>query len=224
MRISKVHILLLLLLLAVACRGPRKISRDDMVDIMVQMLIQDQQLKQDPKLRSQYDTTLVYEGIFQAHGYDTDDFRYSLSYYLEDASRMEKIMGEVADILQRQSKEVGKQIELDRWRSRMLAIYQQKPDTLFPRFIRAVDTLQVRFEDDSIWFRKPLDSLAILPPQDTLKAVPDSTELSPQESPKAERKNPKVEGRILKDANKTPDFKRQAPAGKRRSGRNTRRK
>lgn len=161
---GKFHILLLLALLAVSCWGPRKISRDDMVDIVVDMLIQDQLLKQDPKLRTQNDSTLVYEGIFRAYGYDTDDFRYSLAYYLEDASRMEKIMGDAADILAKRAQETSRQIDLDKWRKKMLAMYAMQPDTSYPRpGVRPVDTLRVRFDHDSVWFHRQLDSLDLLP-------------------------------------------------------------
>ena len=82
--------IVLVLMLAVSC-GPRKIPRDDMEKIMADILLQDQQIKQDHKLRKEADTTLVYEGIFEAYDYDTDDFLYSLEYYLEDPARMEKL-------------------------------------------------------------------------------------------------------------------------------------
>ena len=161
---GRVHILLLLALLAVSCGGPRKIPRDDMVDIVVDMLIQDQQLKQDPKLRVQNDSTLVYEGIFQAYGYDTDDFRYSLYYYLEDPSRMEKIMGDAAGILSKMAQATAREIDLEKWRQKMMALYAMQPDTSYPRpSVRPVDTLPVRFDHDSVWIHRQVDSLTLLP-------------------------------------------------------------
>ena len=174
MHLGKLHILLLLLLLAVSCKGPHKIPRQDMVDIMVDMLIQDQQLKQDLSRRNKMDSTLVYEGIFQAYGYDTDDFRYSVAYYLEDPSRMEKIMNEVGNVLTRQSKETAQGIKLDKWRNDLMRIYLQKPDTTAPRpRVRAVDTLKVRFDADSVWMERPVDSLQLVP-KDSLLFVTDS--------------------------------------------------
>ena len=153
------HIVLVLLLVA-SC-GPRKISREDMEHIMEDILLQDQQIKQDWKLRKVADTTLVYEGIFEAYGYDTDDFLYSLEYYLSDPARMEKIMGQVAENLEAKSKELGKEIDLDHWRERYLRIYSMVADTSSlpqPRK-RARDSLHVRFDADSVWFYHPADSL-----------------------------------------------------------------
>ena len=54
--------IVLVLVMAAAC-GPHRIPRDDMEDILYRMLVQDQQIRQDPQLRKQADTMLVYEGI-----------------------------------------------------------------------------------------------------------------------------------------------------------------
>ena len=177
------YLVLLAVLLVSAC-GPRKISRDEMQDIIYEMLIQDQQIKINRDLKTQADTSLVYEGIFNAYGYDTDDFIYSLSHYLEDASDMEKIMGKVAERLEKDTKAVGKELDLIHWRERMLAIYNMQPDTTLPRPRPSVmDSLPLRFSKDSVWldtlFRHPadtsaavVDSLAV--PADSLAAQADS--------------------------------------------------
>ena len=177
------YLVLLAVLLVSAC-GPRKISRDEMQDIIYEMLIQDQQIKINRDLKTQADTSLVYEGIFNAYGYDTDDFIYSLSHYLEDASDMEKIMGKVAERLEKDAKAVGKELDLIHWRERMLAIYNMQPDTTLPRPRPSVmDSLPLRFSKDSVWldtlFRHPadtsaavVDSLAV--PADSLAAQADS--------------------------------------------------
>ncbi|MCR4844417.1 MAG: DUF4296 domain-containing protein [Bacteroidales bacterium] len=151
--------IVLLFLLAVSC-GPRKISRDDMERIMTDILVQDQQIKQDRNLKKQADTSLVYEGILDSYGYDTDDFLYSLEYYLSDPSRMEKIMGDVAEKLEAETKVVAGEIEREQWRARFMRIYAQRPDTTLPRpRVRAADTLSVRFDADSVWFHHPTDTL-----------------------------------------------------------------
>lgn len=150
---NTLHIVLLLCLVAVSC-GPRRIARGDMENIMTDILIQDQQIKSDRSLRQAADTSLVYEGIFEAYGYDTDDFLYSMEYYLQDPSRMEKIMGKVADKLEAEVKVAEKEVELENWRRRLMDIYRQKVDTTrLPRpRTRSVDTLHVRFDADSVWF------------------------------------------------------------------------
>lgn len=170
------YLVLLAVLLVSAC-GPRKIPKDEMEDILCEMLLQDQQIKINRELKPRADTTLVYEGIFQAYGYDTDDFIYSLSYYLEDASRMEKIMGNVAERLEKEAKAVGKELDHIRWREKMMSIYAMQPDTSLPRPRPSfLDSLPLRFSNDSIWmdtlFRHPADTLAA--PADSLAAPSDS--------------------------------------------------
>ena len=177
------YLVLLAVLLVSAC-GPRKISRDEMQDIIYEMLLQDQQIKINRDLKLQADTSLVYEGIFNAYGYDTDDFIYSLSHYLEDASDMEKIMGKVAERLEKDTKAVGKELDLIHWRERMLAIYNMQPDTTLPRPRPSVlDSLPLRFSKDSVWldtlFRHPADTSAAVVdslsvPADSLAAQADS--------------------------------------------------
>lgn len=145
--------IVLVLAVAASC-GPRKIPRSDMERIMADILIQDQQIKSDGTLRRQADTSLVYEGIFESYGYNTDDYLYSVEYYLQDPARMEKIMGKVADRLESEIKVVEKEVELENWRRRLMDIYRQKVDTTrLPRpRTRPVDTLHVRFDADSVWF------------------------------------------------------------------------
>lgn len=166
------HIALAVLLVA-AC-GPHRIPRDDMEDILYRMLVQDQQLKQDMQLRKQADTSLVYEGIFEAYGFTTDDFLYSLEYYLEEPARMEKVMEKVADRLGAEAKVLQKEIDLDNWRAKMLRIYKMEPDTTWPKPpVRPVDTLLVRMGKDTVQLVLPSDSLPEYP-QDSLLFVRDS--------------------------------------------------
>ena len=149
----KVLHIALALLLAVSCRGPRIIEREDMEAIYYEMFPQDQQLRMNHVSRRQTDTTLVYEGIFRAHGYNTDDYLYSVEYYLTEPERMVKVMSHVAERLERESREVKKEIRFNEWRDKLLAIYRKQPDTTLPHpRVRPVDTLHVRFENDSLLF------------------------------------------------------------------------
>ena len=178
------YLVVLLAVLLVSACGPRKIPKDEMQDIIYEMLLQDQQIKINRDLKPQADTSLVYEGIFNAYGYDTDDFIYSLTHYLEDASDMEKIMGNVAERLEKEAKAVGKELDLIHWRERMLAIYAMQPDTTLPRPRPSVmDSLPLRFSKDSIWldtlFRHPVDTAAA--PADSL-AVPADSLAAPVDS------------------------------------------
>ena len=143
----------LFVLLAAAC-GPRVIKNGKMERIIADMLVQDQQIKMDFAFRKEADTCLVYEGIFEKYGYTTDDFLLSVRHYLSDASRMEKIMGNVAADLEARAKEVKAMIDLEEWRKGYLRIHSLPVDTThFPKpRPQAVDSLCVRFQGDTIYF------------------------------------------------------------------------
>lgn len=193
----------LVLLLALACQGPRTIPRDQMEDILYDILVQDQQVKRNRALRQQADTSQVYAGIFQAHGYQLEDFRHSLSVYLEDPAHMEKMMAAVAERLEKNSKEAQQEVNLQQWRRKLMRIYDMQPDTAWPRQTdRLVDTLRIRFAGDSIWMHQPLDSLDLIP-RDSLFFLPDCLQLfrhvdtlavkdSIPAAPEAEKEKPKL--------------------------------
>ena len=138
--------------LAVSChRGPRRIPRGDMEDIMMQVLLQDQYLKQHSELRRQADTMLVYEGVFESFGYNTDDFLVSLEYYLADPARMEKMMEKVEKRLMVKVQELEKEVQDEAWRKNFLHIWSLTPDkTRLPQPSSAGDTLYIQFSRDSL--------------------------------------------------------------------------
>ena len=162
-RLSHIVFVVLLLLALQAC-GPKRISKGDMEEIFYLMFLQDQKIKQDRTLKQMADTTLVYAGILESKGYDTDDYLYSLHEYLAEPEKMEKIMGNVAERLEKELKVVRSEVEVEKWRDKMLSIYKKKIDTTkFPKpRIRPVDTLKVRFDGDSAYMYKEIDSLKLI--------------------------------------------------------------
>ena len=150
---KKFLLLMVPFVLAVSChRGPERIPRDEMEEIMHEILLQDQYLKVTSAPKRLVDTTLVYEGIFEQYGYDTDDFLMSLEYYLEDPSRMEKLMEKVEDRLNKESKAVAEELKAQNWRNDFMRIYKLRPDsTHLPQpSPGAIDTLYVQFNSDSL--------------------------------------------------------------------------
>ena len=88
-RLSHIVFVVLLLLALQAC-GPKRISKGDMEEIFYLMFLQDQKIKQDRTLKQMADTTLVYAGILESKGYDTDDSLYSLHEYLAEPEPIKK--------------------------------------------------------------------------------------------------------------------------------------
>ena len=150
---KKFLLLMVPFVLAVSChRGPERIPRDEMEEIMHEILLQDQYLKVTSAPKRLVDTTLVYEGIFEQYGYDTDDFLMSLEYYLEDPSRMEKLMEKVEDRLNKEAKGVAEELKAQNWRNDFMRIYNLRPDAhhLPQPSPGAIDTLYVQFNSDSL--------------------------------------------------------------------------
>jgi hypothetical protein len=150
---KKFLLLMVPFVLAVSChRGPERIPRDEMEEIMHEILLQDQYLKVTSAPKRLVDTTLVYEGIFEQYGYDTDDFLLSLEYYLEDPSRMEKLMEKVEDRLNKEAKGVAEELKAQNWRNDFMRIYKLRPDSshLPQPSPGAIDTLYVQFNSDSL--------------------------------------------------------------------------
>lgn len=178
LRLRHIVLVVLAALLAFSACGPRRIPKDDMEDIFYLMFLQDQKIKQDRSLKQMADTSLVYAGILESKGYDTDDYLYTLHQYLAEPEDMEKIMGNVAERIEKELKVVRSEVALEAWRDRMLAIYNKKIDTTkFPKpRIRPVDTLKVRFDGDSAYMHKVVDSLKLIP-RDSLIFLRDTLEV-----------------------------------------------
>ncbi|MBQ3206673.1 MAG: DUF4296 domain-containing protein [Bacteroidales bacterium] len=89
------------LLLCFACSDDESkvISRGKMAKIYAEMLVMDQWAVSDSRLRQKADTSLIYEPIFEKYGYDGEDYRASVEYYMNDPERFSRILRESADIL-----------------------------------------------------------------------------------------------------------------------------
>ena len=166
MRLKFWHIVALFMVVA-SCRGPRTIPRDTLGDIFHDMFLQDQQIKNDVSLRRIADTSLVYEGIFQQYGYDTDDYLYTINKYIRKPDRFAKVFEKVSERLTDEAKDIKKELEFQDWQKKFLAIYSHRIDTTsLPRVpLGAVDTM---------YFRLHKDEVKYFPPPDTLSPVLDT--------------------------------------------------
>lgn len=81
------------------CRDSRVIDEEDLAQIYSEMLMTDQWISSTPNMRTIADTTLVYEPILRKYGYSSEDYRYSVSYYIDHSDDFEEIIKETISIL-----------------------------------------------------------------------------------------------------------------------------
>ena len=183
--------IVLVLLRAVACRGPRVIPKDTMTDIYTDMFLADQMVRDADIPRAQMDTMLLYEAVFEKYGYDTEDYLYSLRYYLKDPERFGKVFENVAKRLEGEVEALKKIVELrNRLASKRDADYPLVDSLLAPFSKESVFVGLARVERDTsrypAWFRLAavhedtlmvsVDSLAALRGRDSLSKEKPSPE------------------------------------------------
>ena len=183
--------IVLVLLLAVACRGPRVIPKDTMTDIYTDMFLAVQMVRDADIPRAQMDTMLLYEAVFEKYGYDTEDYLYSLRFYLKDPERFGKVFENVAKRLEGEVDALKKIVELrNRIASKRDADYPLVDSLLAPFSKESVFVGLARVERDTsrypAWFRLAavhedtlmvsVDSLAALRGRDSLSKEKPSPE------------------------------------------------
>ena len=175
------HIVLLLAVVAVAaCRGPRVIPRDKLVDIYCDMFMADQQIRANDVSSRELDSLLVYEAVFQKFGYDTDDYMHSLRHYLKDPERFAKVFEEVAARLEGQAKSLDPIIQHQDWVAQRMGAKRPRIDSILAPFSK--DSMYVglaRVVRDSsrypAWFRLVgVRKDTLMAPVDSLKAPADT--------------------------------------------------
>ena len=89
---------------ALSCsRGAKVIPVRKMEKIYKEMFLADQWLSDNPSKRSKADTTWFYEPIFNKYGYDVEDYRRSVDFYLSDPKRYAEMLGKVSSELSEES-------------------------------------------------------------------------------------------------------------------------
>jgi hypothetical protein len=104
---------LVTLLSVSSCGKKGVIDEDDMSLIYAEMLVTDQWINNTPGMRMIADTSLVYEPILKKYGYDSEDYRRSVEYYLKDPDTYADIMKETVRILD------GRLAELNHTKNKM---------------------------------------------------------------------------------------------------------
>ena len=155
MRLKVRHIVALMLVLALfaSCRRARLIPRKELKQIVYEMLMRDQQLKVDRRIGTIPDSILVYEGIFKEHGYNTDDYMYSIQHYLRDPERFSRVFRDVAAQMEKDKRQVEKEIEKRDWRLKYTDIDHMPMDSIALMFYPdSLNPGNIRTSMDSAYF------------------------------------------------------------------------
>ena len=189
--------IVLVLLAAAACRGPRVIPKDTLTDIYTDMFLADQMVRDENVPRVRMDTLLLYEAVFQKYGYDTDDYLYSVRHYLKDPERFGKVFENVAKRLEGEVDALEKIIDHQNWVAGLMGAKRPQLDSILAPFSKeSVYVGLARVARDTskypAWFRLvaahedtlmvSVDSLAALKARDTLSA-PAGKENAIQDKP-----------------------------------------
>ena len=121
-----------------SCNKQNIIPRGKMAHIYAEMLVVDQWLLEHMRYRSQADTSLVYEPIFESYGYTTEDYRASVEYYMNDPERYSRILRSTSEILEGKIEEL-KQLKAKEDKVKAIVPYRINPDRLY--FGRSKDRL-----------------------------------------------------------------------------------
>lgn len=177
--------IVLVVLVAAACQGPRVIPKDTLEDIYMDMFLADQMVREENIPHAKMDTLLVYEAVFQKYGYNTDDYLNSVRYYLKDPERFAKVFDNVAKRLEGEVDALEVIIDHQNWvASRMGAKRPQLDSILAPFSKESVYVGLARVARDTsrypAWFRLvaahedtlmvPVDSVKVMKERDTLSA------------------------------------------------------
>ena len=87
-----------------------------MAHIYAEMLVIDQWIAENPKFRTQADTSLVYEPILNEYGYTTEDYRASVSHYMKDPERYSRILRKTTEFLEKQLLELKQIKQKEDWK------------------------------------------------------------------------------------------------------------
>ena len=172
--------IVLVLVVAVACQGPRVIPKDTLEDIYMDMFLADQRVREENIPLAQMDTLLLYEAIFEKYGFDTDDYLNSVRHYLKDPEHFAKVFENVAKRLEGKLDALDKIIEHQNWVASQMGAKRPQLDSILAPFSKeSVYVGLARVARDTsrypAWFRLVAaheDTLMI--PVDSLKANKDT--------------------------------------------------
>lgn len=99
-------VVLVLVCLVSSCRDYKLISVGTMSDIYADMLVADQWLADNPRMKTKADTSRVYGAVFAEYGYSFKDFDGSVRHYLAKPEKYMKIVERTYEKLNRKHRQL----------------------------------------------------------------------------------------------------------------------
>lgn len=180
-----------LVLVLIASCGPKVklIPKDKLALIHMDMLMADQWLKIAGN-RQKVDTFQLYAPIFTKYGYDTEDYRHTVEYYLDSPEEFSKIFDKTTELLRARFDSVGNVLrarnKADSTMRALLAMDIRRP-VLYKDFFKepyASDTISFELDSNGIYqiqriirdtmFKGPLLVIKEEPVADSLQTAKDS--------------------------------------------------
>lgn len=151
------HISLLLaavLMLSVSCRKDEAevIPRSKLAEIYAEMLVTDQWITTTPGIRMIADTSLVYEPILEKYGYDSDDYRKSIDFYMNDPERFARILRTSGEIIDKKIAKLQHALKIEEARAKLPKIKSDfRPGDYVPYladepYVHFFDSLDVKLD------------------------------------------------------------------------------
>lgn len=153
--------LLVILGLESCTRGAKILSKGEMEDVYIDMIVADQWLRDNSEFRTRADTTRFFDAVFQRHHCTLEDFDASVFYYTSDPETFSNIISEV-------------QLRITEQQEVLNELYQRSNAIRNANKAKELKYTPLDFSPDSVGWR--LDSLPECRRVELKPSAPDSTQ------------------------------------------------
>ena len=208
------------------CAEEGIIPRNDMALIISEMYLVDQVLEDNPKLKLQTDSMLVYPAIMERNGYTLEEYEASMLYYMSEGESFNEILSDAKERLGKREKELNRiikethnakyELKFKEWWAADSVRSVNPEEFLYDKLLRSLRWMAMRDQMKQSW--TILDSAIVDIPQNPQwwvnTVVPGQREYSSIIVRKSENKKDK-EDKIIKLDNEKNSIELPVPLGRR---------
>ena len=155
------------------CAEEGIIPRNDMALIISEMYLVDQVLEDNPKLKMQADSMLVYPAIMERNGYTLEEYEASMLYYMSEGESFNEILKDAKERLGKREKELNRivkethnakyELKFKEWWASDSVRSVNPQEFLYDKLLRSVRWMAMRDQMKQSW--TILDSAIVDIPQ-----------------------------------------------------------